>query len=345
VFIFYQQFSCYNLDSIWINPFFSAAEAYFCLMDEEIFISICIPAFNRKDFLSRLLDSIHVQTFRNFEVVITDDSYGPEISDLVKIHPVNEKIQYFKNVTTLGTPENWNEGLRKAKGDWIKIMHDDDWFTNSESLDQFVQYINKTNQRFYFSSYTNVYPDGKTIFISQSPYHIRQLKQNVETLFASNRIGPPSVVIFKKDSSLYFDNRMKWLVDVDFYLSYLKLFPDFLYIDKPLISIGISESQVTQTSFGNPSIEIPERKLLFGKMSTGSLRNPVIYDAWWRFIRNFKITRMEELESASLKNYLPKTIQSIIFFQNLFPSGMLKIGPFSKTLMFLHFIYTRFRYP
>ena len=58
---------------------------------------------------------------------------------VAKSHPISSKIRYFKNADQLGTPENWNEGLRKASGDWIKIMHDDDWFTGPESLHIFTE--------------------------------------------------------------------------------------------------------------------------------------------------------------------------------------------------------------
>lgn len=45
-------------------------------MAEEVFASICIPAYKRSDFLARLLDSILVQTYCLCEVIVTDDSPG-----------------------------------------------------------------------------------------------------------------------------------------------------------------------------------------------------------------------------------------------------------------------------
>ena len=108
-------------------------------MGEDPFISICIPAFGRIDYLKRLLDSIYIQTYPHFEVVITDDSPGFEVKELAEQHPLRPKIRYFKNQATLGTPENWNEGIRKAKYDWIKIMHDDDWFSGPSSLRKFCK--------------------------------------------------------------------------------------------------------------------------------------------------------------------------------------------------------------
>ena len=46
------------------------------MTEQEIFISICIPAYKRSDFVKRLLNSIAIQTFKNFEVIVSDDTPG-----------------------------------------------------------------------------------------------------------------------------------------------------------------------------------------------------------------------------------------------------------------------------
>lgn len=45
-------------------------------------ISICIPAYKNTDYLSVLLQSVAVQTFRDFEVVVSDDSPTDEVETL-----------------------------------------------------------------------------------------------------------------------------------------------------------------------------------------------------------------------------------------------------------------------
>src|SRR5436853_6661036 len=95
-------------------------------------ISICIPAFKRTDFLKKLLASIRMQDFLDFEVIVTDDSPGKDVEDLCSAYS-DVPIAYYKNLQRLGTPENWNEAIRKANGKWIKLMHDDDWFSNTNS--------------------------------------------------------------------------------------------------------------------------------------------------------------------------------------------------------------------
>jgi glycosyltransferase involved in cell wall biosynthesis len=312
-------------------------------MDEAFFISICIPAYQRTAFLKRLLDSISIQTYPYFEVVITDDSPGFEVQELVELHPVRSKIRYYKNDVTLGTPENWNESLRKAKYDWIKMMHDDDWFSNPESLHVFADTISKSENTFYFSAYTNVYPNGRVQQVNISGRHLNALQQNPVKLMAANRVGPPSVVIFKKDLSVLFDSRMKWLVDIDFYIRYLNVHPSPVHIKKNLVLIGISDSQVTKTSFGNREVEIPERFLLNEKLKPASLNNLIVFDSWWRFIRNLQILDEEEISENGYRGPVPETIKSMIRFQKKIPKNILRNKPSSKILMTISYLLNKLR--
>ena len=121
-------------------------------------ISICIPAYKRLERLRRLLDSIVSQTFHDFEVVITDDSPNFSVKELIETFKL--PIQYFKNESALGTPANWNYCISKAKGEWIKLMHDDDWFSSPNSLELFAE-ATRHNKKFIFSAYINVY-EGST---------------------------------------------------------------------------------------------------------------------------------------------------------------------------------------
>jgi glycosyltransferase involved in cell wall biosynthesis len=91
------------------------------LNQKNTHISICIPAFERTEFLKRLLDSIVIQTFRNFEVIISDDSSSNLNEVLVKNYPSID-IKYIKNESALGSPKNWNNAVSNASHEWIKIM-------------------------------------------------------------------------------------------------------------------------------------------------------------------------------------------------------------------------------
>lgn len=303
-------------------------------------ISICIPAYKRIEFLSRLLDSVVKQTFRDFEVIVTDDSPGHEVSELCLRYQDRLPLYYFRNEKTLGTPENWNEGVRKAGGKWIKIMHDDDWFAEENSLAIFATAIdNHPEADFIFSAYRDIFLDdnkSREMFMSASRY--KAFLSNRTTLFSKNIIGPPSVVLYKKEGEVFFDNTVKWVVDIDFYIRYLADRNSF-YINEILINVGLGSHQVTVDCFRLRPIEIPENFYLLNKVGVHNLRNIYVYDSWWRLLRNLEIRSPKDISESGYSGDIPAVILSMITWQRRVSLSVLRIGIFSKVYMFLHYIF------
>jgi len=306
------------------------------------FISICIPTYKRIQYLKRLLDSIAIQNFKDFEVIITDDSPSGDVNDLCDQYKNKIQINYYKNPAPLGTPENWNESIRHAKGEWIKLMHDDDWFANEDSLSVFANAAKQnSSSSFYYSAYTNVFEDDrKSTAVYLNSFRKRKFEQNPVTLFSRNVIGPPSVTLVKNDKLIWYDNKIKWVVDIDFYIRYLKKNLSF-YIDEPLINVGINKEQVTQSSFRVANIEIPESFYLFSKIGIDNLKDILVYDGWWRLIRNLRVTSLVKISESGYKEEVPGIIESMINWQSKIPSKILRVGFFSKFIMFVHYLIYR----
>jgi glycosyltransferase involved in cell wall biosynthesis len=300
-------------------------------------ISICIPAYNRTNYLDRLLKSIEIQKFKDFEIIISDDSPNNSVEDLISNYKSVLNIHYFKNTESLGTPANWNFSISKANGNWIKIMHDDDWFANENSLSIFAENIN-LDTKFIFCSYSN-FSEKSGYYQPQAPsinFKTRVLK-NPLILIAKNEIGPPSVTLFHKTIAEKYDERLKWRVDQEYYIRILNNLGNFTCIDTPLINIGVSESQVTNNCLNIPEVEIPELGIILNKFGVSFLKNIKVYDAVWRILRNVKINSKEMLFHYS-KNEWPEVILNMIKHQSLLPYSILKIGPVSKLLMIVSYL-------
>jgi len=300
----------------------------------NVLISICIPAFRRVAYLERLLTSIKNQTFANFEVIVSDDSPGDEVKNLCALYATHFSLNYFKNIKPLGTPENWNEAIRKANGQWIKIMHDDDWFTETGSLLFFKRAIDQNvNSLFIFSAYYNIYENNgrkQPVFLNQ--FRWRALLNDPVTLLANNIIGPPSVILHKNEKKFWYDAAVKWVVDIEYYIRYLQATKPF-YIDKPLINVGINDTQVTTYTFGVAEVHLKESLYLLNKTGDRHLKNIIVFDAWWRLIRNFSIKNIAQIRSTGFDGKLPLIISNIIRFQNRISRQLLKQGVTSKMLM------------
>lgn len=89
-------------------------------------VSIVIPAYNPRFFDQALLSAL-AQTYENVEILVCDDSLGDEIREIVAsfkepAHPV----RYLKNPQRLGLQGNLLRCVEEARGEFIKVLCDDD---------------------------------------------------------------------------------------------------------------------------------------------------------------------------------------------------------------------------
>lgn len=303
-------------------------------------ISICIPAYKRVNSLKRLLLSIDCQKYKNFEVVITDDSGEDKaVENFINSSFFSFKLFFYKNPIPLGSPKNWLESISKANGSWIKIMHDDDYFVDSSSLELFASKISSDVDCIfagYFAVYDDRSVDNKTITTSQ----FNSIFKTPIKLFAGNVIGPPSVMMFRKGLRETFDPRLKWIVDWEYYIRLADHYK-LLYITLPLVNVGYSESQITNSCFLNPNVEILETLIFTEKHSERIFHSIWSYDAWWRLLRNLKIRHIDQFLSFSGGLPVNRNILRMIQFQSLFPLILLNLGFFSKLLMLISFLFNK----
>ena len=309
----------------------------------DIFISICIPAYNSGAKLERLLDSIKIQTFTNYEIIVSDDSPNNSVKDIIDQQYSDLNIQYYHNDPPLGTPENWNNALRKSKGNWINLMHHDDWMLDENTLQTFVDHIGKDpGAKLIFCAFRNINTDNNTSSDgTASWFDLLLLKWNYLNLF-KNFIGNPSCTLVSSELKPYaYDKRIKWLIDFDFYTWYFRREKKFTYIRKPLIAFRIHSNQVTAQSQKNPAVEIPESFILYEKYGIGILKNVFVYDFFWRMYRNLGIKNIKQLESYLGFECPYPSIRNMISAQNKISAGLLKKGYISKPLMLLAYLKNR----
>lgn len=301
-------------------------------------ISICIPAYKRVAYLDRLLKSIAQQTYKDFEVIVSDDSPGDEVLNLCHQYSQSFVLSYTKNESALGTPENWNAAIRRARGEWIKLMHDDDWFSSPQSLQTYAARA-KEGKKFICSAYNNVFEENQEVVRMHVPLSWRKrIIHEPLTLLSNNVIGPPSVTMVHSSIKETYDNRMKWRVDLDFYIRLLKAEKEYAYIDEALVNVGMSASQVTNYCINQPDVELPEGLLLLKKYGVQPLKDIRVYDAWWRILRNLNIRDPKQLQPYTPAGEWPAVIIQMIRHQSTKSPERLRKGILSKYFMTLSFL-------
>jgi len=90
-------------------------------------VSIVIPAFNPRYFAMALQSAV-MQTLQRLEVVVSDDSEGDEIEAIVAAVDVPHGVvlRYERNPSRLGFGQNLVRAVELARGDFVKVLCDDD---------------------------------------------------------------------------------------------------------------------------------------------------------------------------------------------------------------------------
>jgi len=88
-------------------------------------VSVLMTVHNGGPYLSKAIDSVLKQTYRDFELLIIDDCSTDGSVDYIK-KLLDERIVLFRNVTNLGQTKSLNLGLELARGEYIARMDADD---------------------------------------------------------------------------------------------------------------------------------------------------------------------------------------------------------------------------
>ena len=202
-------------------------------------LSIAIPTYDMHGegvpLLARSFDMLCRQTYTNFEVVVTDNSENDFIKNLCENKKYNSlNINYSKNPRK-GMAQNTNEAIKKAKGDLIKILYQDDFLASENSLQEIVE--NFTGNWLV----TGCKSDKKTWIRSNKHFPT----YNNKIYLGKNTIGSPSVLTIKNEDPLLFDENMTWLLDCDYYVRLYQKYGEPTILNKINVVIGRGKHQTT----------------------------------------------------------------------------------------------------
>ncbi len=91
-------------------------------------ISVIIPVYTGENYIKQTLDSILVQTFISFEIIVVDDCSTDCTLDIIcAIASKDSRIKYIQTPKNSGGPAApRNLGIRIARGEWISFCDADD---------------------------------------------------------------------------------------------------------------------------------------------------------------------------------------------------------------------------
>ena len=185
-------------------------------------VSVVIPTYNRADVISRAIDSILNQTYKDFEIIVVDDGSTDYTEDVIDSYSDN-RLQYIKFDGNNGANAARNEGIKQADGKYISFLDSDDEFTNKH-LEKVISTLSKSDSKIkgvYVSQVTIEH--GEEQFSSSASEILSDPIQVIENYPAN---GFSSFTfdkkVFKKVGSL--DEGLKAFQDREFLIRYLSMY-------------------------------------------------------------------------------------------------------------------------
>ena len=93
---------------------------------QQPLVSIIMPTFNRSYIIQQAIDSITVQTYANWELIIMDDGSSDNTKEIVTSLS-NSRIHYHQQ-TNQGPAAARNHAIKEARGDLIAYLDSDNTF-------------------------------------------------------------------------------------------------------------------------------------------------------------------------------------------------------------------------
>lgn len=98
---------------------------------DQPLISVVIPTYNRAYCIAKTVNSVIRQTYRNWELIIVDNSSTDATRKVLISYLHNSRILYIYQ-ENLSSSESINYGIKCARGKYIALLDDDDEFKENK---------------------------------------------------------------------------------------------------------------------------------------------------------------------------------------------------------------------
>lgn len=183
-------------------------------------ISIIVLSYNHEKYIRDCLMSILQQSYNNIELIIIDNGSSDgtvNVIDEILPHLINkyENVSFVKNEYNLGITKGFNQGIKKCKGDYIKLLASDDALTE-DGLDILTNLVENSTADIFVTNGYQVPENFQYSLKSEYKFdliynqNLALEKNDIYKMLLRNNISAPSV-LFNRDTFNffgYFDENM-----------------------------------------------------------------------------------------------------------------------------------------
>lgn len=123
-------------------------------------VSVIMPSYNAEKYIEESIESVLHQTYRNWELIVTDDCSSDRTPDIVRgFSEKDSRIDFEVAQKHSGIAGTRNQCLSRAKGRFVAFLDNDDlWYP--EKLEKQVRFMLENGCAFSYSAYELMREDG-----------------------------------------------------------------------------------------------------------------------------------------------------------------------------------------
>lgn len=184
-------------------------------------VSVVMASFNEDpEMIGKSISSILNQTYKNFELLIFDDSTKQETKDKIDSFTTDPRVTVFRFPERVGFVKSLNKGLEAAKGKYIARMDGDDMALPIR-FEKEVNFLEKHKDIAVVGGQINIMDETGNI-TSTRTYPLGGLKLYLFSC-ARNPLAHPTIMMRRAlvDKGFRYDGNLKMSEDLDFWLRLL----------------------------------------------------------------------------------------------------------------------------
>lgn len=233
-------------------------------------VSIIVPTYNGEEFLEDAIESVLNQSFQNYELIISDDDSNDKTNEIIDKYGDEPRLSFFQNGQRLGIGGNWNQGLKRTNGRYIKILCQDD-ILKPNYIKEAVEVLENDDSISLVTTFEKFFGDSDKVRNENDiPFSgkVEGYKAFKSVLKEGNWIGGPTAVTFRKSDLIVgeFDTDLKCGLDYEMWLRILKK-GNLYIIPKILYQSRIHHEQATSDCRENLGFEKDDIRIL-GKLKS-----------------------------------------------------------------------------
>ena len=231
-------------------------------------VSVCIDSYNYGRFLAQAVESVLNQSFRDFEIIITDDRSTDDSFEIAQRYAHKDsRIKVSGNARNLGMVRNRNACLALADGEYVKWLHADDFLCSVDALAKMAAALDNNPVVSLVASARRIVDETGRPIATWSGFNQSRPVAGISVinrcLFEQrNLIGGPSAVMFRRSlAGRGFDEAFFVMADQEMWFHLLEQ-GHFSYIEEPLCAMRQHSRQQTEKDKASMAPALENHELL-----------------------------------------------------------------------------------